>query len=58
MGVAGLFRKTPREIYEMRYLWRTPLRLDNGGLVTFLGGEPRTPLADAVGTTLKALAIS
>ena len=58
IGLAGLFQETPRELYEMRYLWRTPVRLDNGKLVAFLGEEPRTPLADALRVTLKALDIS
>ncbi len=58
IGLMGLFRQTPGEIYEMRHLWRTPIRLDNGKLVAFLGEEPHTPLADAVRTTLAALEIS
>lgn len=58
IGLAGLFQQTPRELYKMRYLWRTPIRLDNRRLVAFLGDEPRTPLGDAVRTTLKALQVS
>ena len=57
VGLAGLFGETPREIYEMRYLWLTPLQLDNSRLVAFLSEEPRTPLADALRTTLTALSI-
>ena len=41
-----------REILEMRYLWREPLRLDNSRLVEFLGAEPHTPLDTAVRNTL------
>ncbi|HKD46942.1 MAG TPA: NAD(P)H-binding protein [Rhizomicrobium sp.] len=44
-----------RETGEMRYLWRYPLRLDNAELVAALGHEPRTPLVDAVRTTLTDL---
>ena len=44
-----------RELWEMRYLWRRPLRLDNGRLVATLGAEPRTPLDEAVRTTLIGL---
>ncbi len=44
-----------REILEMRYLWRRPLRLDNRKLVSLLGAEPRTPLDRAVAHTLDAL---
>lgn len=41
-----------REILEMRYLWKGPLRLDNTKLRAVLGGEPRTPLDEAVRATL------
>ncbi len=44
-----------REILEMRYLWRRPLRLDNRKLVAFLGEEPHTPLDRAVARALDAL---
>ena len=44
-----------REILEMRYLWRVPLRLDNRRLVAFLGEEPRTPLDHALRESLTAL---
>ncbi len=44
-----------RELIEMRYLWRTPLRLDNAKLVAFLGEEPHTPLDAAVRATLAGL---
>jgi hypothetical protein len=43
-----------RELYKMRYLWRTSIELDNSKLSAFLGEEPHTPLIDAVKTTLKA----
>lgn len=55
LGLAGLVQQMPRELYRMRYLWRTPIRLDNSRLTTFLGAEPHTPLAEAVKTTLDAL---
>jgi nucleoside-diphosphate-sugar epimerase len=44
-----------REALEMRYLWQVPLRLDNSKLRACLGGEPHTPLDQAVGVTLRAL---
>ena len=46
------FHTTMRELLEMRYLWREPLRLDNARIVTVLGSEPRTPLMEAVERTL------
>ena len=44
-----------REMGEMRYLWREPLRMDNARLTAFLGREPHTPLAEAVEATLLGL---
>ncbi len=44
-----------REMIEMRYLWRRPLRLDNRKLVALLGAEPHTKLDDAVRGSLTAL---
>ena len=44
-----------REMREMRYLWREPLRMENSRLVAFLGEEPHTPLDEAVKTTLIGL---
>ncbi len=44
-----------RELAEMRYLWQTPLRMDNRKLVAAIGPEPRTPLEAAVRATLAGL---
>ncbi len=44
-----------REMVEMRYLWREPLRMDNSRLVAFLAKEPHTPLDEAVRITLQGL---
>ncbi|HEY1719812.1 MAG TPA: SDR family NAD(P)-dependent oxidoreductase [Magnetospirillaceae bacterium] len=49
------FNETFREMLEMRYLWKRPLRLDNRKLVAFLGGEPHTHLDEAVRATLSDL---
>jgi len=40
------------EMLEMRYLWNTPIELDNTKLVTRLGSEPHTPLEEALRKTL------
>jgi len=37
-----------RELSEMRYLWLTPIRMDNARLTAVLGAEPHTPLEEAV----------
>ena len=52
---ASPFVPTFREMLEMRYLWRAPLRLDNRRLVGVLGAEPHTPLDVAVRKTLAGL---
>ncbi len=44
-----------RELLEMRYLWRTPVRMRNARLVSHLGAEPHTPLDVAVYRTLTGL---
>jgi nucleoside-diphosphate-sugar epimerase len=44
-----------REVLEMRYLWRRPLRLDNAKLRGFLGAEPHVSLNAAVAFTLESL---
>lgn len=44
-----------RELSEMRYLWQVPLHMRNDRLVAVLGAEPRTPLDEAVRTTLIGL---
>lgn len=49
------FNATLREVMEMRYLWRKPVRMDNGKLLGALGRERVTPLDEAVEATLKGL---
>lgn len=49
------FVETFREMLEMRYLWSTPVQLDNRKLVAFLGKEPHTPLDTALRETLSGL---
>jgi nucleoside-diphosphate-sugar epimerase len=44
-----------REVLEMRYLWTTPVKLDNRKLVAFLGEEPHTELDTALRRTLQGL---
>ncbi len=55
LRLAAPFVPTLRELMEMRYLWRQPLRMDNARLVELLGAEPLTPLDDAVEATLRGL---
>ncbi|QTL04562.1 NAD(P)H-binding protein [Aquabacter sp. L1I39] len=57
LAVAAPFNETLRELREMRPLWQQPARLDNRRLVSFLGEEPRTPLAVAVTATLAGLGV-
>lgn len=44
-----------RELREMRYLWQTPIALDNARLHDLIGEEPRTPLPAALHATLQGL---
>ncbi len=53
--LAAPFNATLREMVEMHYLWRLPVRLRNDKLVAFLGAEPHTPLDRAVYMTLQGL---
>ena len=55
LRLAGPLVPLFRELAEMRYLWRTPVRLDNRRLLATLGEEPRTPLDRAVRETLTGL---
>ncbi|HSN26416.1 MAG TPA: NAD(P)H-binding protein [Kofleriaceae bacterium] len=49
------FVRFMRELLEMRYLWKQPLRMTNERLVATLGAEPHTPIDEAVRTTLAGL---
>ncbi|NTZ06078.1 NAD-dependent epimerase/dehydratase family protein [Burkholderia metallica] len=53
--VAAPFVTTLRELLEMRYLWREPIRMDNARVTAVLGHEPVTPLDTAVEATLAGL---
>jgi nucleoside-diphosphate-sugar epimerase len=53
--LASPFVTLMRELREMRYLWRTPLRMSNDRLVAELGAEPHTPIDEAVRATLDHL---
>ncbi|MBS1166267.1 MAG: uncharacterized protein H6R00_2292 [Proteobacteria bacterium] len=55
MRLASPFVTFLKEVMEMRYLWKVPVRLDNARLVAVLGSEPHTPLDEAVKATLKGI---
>ncbi len=55
MQLASPFVPFARELMEMRYLWRVPIRLDNRKLIALIGQEPHTPLEDALRDVLKEL---
>jgi len=48
-------RRDVSRMGEMRYLWKTPVRMDNARLVAVLGREPHTPLDHAVEATLDGM---
>jgi nucleoside-diphosphate-sugar epimerase len=53
--LAAPFVPTLRELLEMRYLWRQPVRMEGARLKDVLGAEPHTPLEAAVEATLRGL---
>jgi nucleoside-diphosphate-sugar epimerase len=53
--LAAPFVPVFRELREMRYLWRQPVRMSNARLLAVLGSEPHTPLDVAVRQTLEGL---
>lgn len=55
MRLAAPFVTTLREMLEMRYLWRQPVRLVSNRLLQVLGREPHTPLDEAVEASLIGL---
>jgi len=55
MTLASPFVATLHELREMRYLWQTPLQMDNRKLLAVLGKEPHTPLDVAVRATLQGM---
>lgn len=55
LGLASPFVPLFRELKEMRYLWRTPVHMNNARLLAVLGTEPHTPIDEAVRTTLVGL---
>ena len=55
VALASPFVATLREMREMRYLWQTPLCMENARLLAVLGREPHTPLDEAVRTTLEGM---
>ena len=52
LSAAAPFVATFREMQEMRYLWRVPVRMRGGRMP---GREPHTPLEQAVEATLAGL---
>jgi nucleoside-diphosphate-sugar epimerase len=55
MRTLSPFVVTLRELLEMRYLWRQPVRMSNARLTAVLGREPHTALDRAVEATLVGL---
>lgn len=53
--LASPFVPVLREMREMRYLWRQPVRMSNARLRAVLGAEPHTPLDTAMRATLIGL---
>jgi nucleoside-diphosphate-sugar epimerase len=43
------------ELLEMRYLWRTSVKMESSRLTGFLGDEPHTPLDEAIERSMEGL---
>ena len=56
MPALGLFLPLMRELSEVAYLWRQPLRMNNRRLLKVLGSEPHTGWDQAVRSTLEGMA--
>lgn len=54
VNLARPFSALMRELWEIRYLWSVPHRLDGSKLAALMGEEPRTPLRTALQETLAA----
>jgi len=52
MRLAAPFGGFPKEAVEIEPIWKNPVRLDNGRLVSLLGAEPHTALDQAMAATL------
>jgi nucleoside-diphosphate-sugar epimerase len=57
LRVVGLAVPTMAALAAMRYLWRTPHRLDNTRLLAVIGDEPHTPFEQAVRQALADLGL-
>jgi nucleoside-diphosphate-sugar epimerase len=54
VALASPFVEVCREMWEMRYLWKVGVRLDNTKLLAVAGPEPHTPLDEAVARALRS----
>ena len=52
---ASPFNESLREMLEMRYLWETPVLMNNAKLVARLGEEPHTPTVEALREALAGM---
>jgi len=55
LRVMGLFNPFMREVLEMHYLWTTPVKLDDSRLRKLLPNLKKTPYAEGIETTIKAM---
>jgi nucleoside-diphosphate-sugar epimerase len=55
LGVMGLFNPFMREVVEMHYLWTTPVKLDDSRLRKLLPNLKKTPYAEGIEATIKAM---
>jgi nucleoside-diphosphate-sugar epimerase len=58
LRVLGLFNPLMREVVEMHYLWTTPVKLDDTRLRKLLPDLKKTPYAEGVEATIKAMKVA
>lgn len=58
LRVMGLFNPIMREVVEMHYLWTTPVKLDDSRLRQLLPNLKKTPYAEGIETTIKAMKVT
>jgi nucleoside-diphosphate-sugar epimerase len=58
LRVLGLFNPFMREVLEMHYLWTTPVKLDDTRLRKLLPNLKKTPYAEGIEATIKAMKAS
>ena len=55
LRVLGVFNPFLREVFEMHYLWTTPVKLDDTRLRQLLPNLHKTPYSEGIRATIEAM---